>query len=308
MEFLKPGTSIDFLGRRKIALGASAVIIAIGLAVAGLWGLNYGIDFAGGTLVELKMPRAADIQEVRVALKGIGMGDSVIQHYGSEDEILIRMMRTASGVEGMEGDIIKALEPIFGQGSIDLRRTEVVGPQVGAALRKQATLAIAYALIGILVYITIRFEFRFAVAAIIALIHDVLITLGAFAVTQKELSLPVIAAFLTIVGYSLNDTIVVFDRIRENLKAFRKEAYEEVVNRSINETLSRTLLTSLTTLLVVLALFFLGGEVIHDFAFALLVGIVVGTYSSIFVASPVLIFWQRLLPSKKRLAVGRTAR
>jgi preprotein translocase subunit SecF len=165
----------------------------------------------------------------------------------------------------------------------------------------------SYALIGILIYITIRFEFRFAVAAILALVHDVLITLGAFAVTNKELSLPVIAAFLTIVGYSLNDTIVVFDRIRENLKLFRRESYEAVFNRSINETLSRTILTSLTTMLVVLALFFLGGEVIHDFAFALLVGIVVGTYSSIFVASPILVFWQRLMPSKKRLVVGREA-
>ncbi|MFB3072228.1 MAG: protein translocase subunit SecF, partial [bacterium] len=174
-----------------------------------------------------------------------------------------------------------------------------------AALRKQAALAMAYALIGILIYITIRFEFRFAVAAILALVHDVLITLGAFAVTNKELSLPVIAAFLTIVGYSLNDTSVVFDRIRENLKLFRRESYEAVFNRSINETLSRTILTSLTTMLVVLALFFLGGEIIHDFAFALLVGIVVGTYSSIFVASPILVFWQRLMPSKKRLVVGR---
>lgn len=308
MEFIKPGTTFDFIGRRKIALSISAALILLGLATAGLRGLNYGIDFAGGTLVELKMPRAVDIQEVRSALKGIGMGDSIIQHYGSEDEVLIRMERTASGLEGFEGKIIKTLEPIFGEGSIELRRTEVVGPQVGAALRKQATLAVVYALVGILIYVTLRFEFRFAVAAIIALVHDVLITLGAFALTNKELSLPVIAAFLTIVGYSLNDTIVVFDRIRENLKAFRREGYEVVINRSINETLSRTLLTSLTTLLVVVALFFLGGEVIHDFAFALLVGVVVGTYSSIFVASPILIFWQRLMPSKKRLAAGRSAR
>lgn len=308
MEFLKPGTTIDFLGRRKLALIVSCALISIGLATAGLVGLNYGIDFAGGSLVELKMPRAVDIQDVRRSLKGIGLGDSVIQHYGSKDEVLIRMMQPATGVEGPEGRIIDALEKDFGEGSIDLRRTEVVGPQVGAALRKQATLAIAYALVGILIYITIRFEFRFAVAAIVALVHDVLITLGAFAITQKELSLPVVAAFLTIVGYSLNDTIVVFDRIRENLKAFRREAYEGVINRSINETLSRTLLTSLTTLIVVLALFFLGGEVIHDFAFALLVGVVVGTYSSIFVASPVLVFWQRLLPSKKRLALSRSGR
>ncbi len=305
MEFIKPGTTFDFIGRRWIAISASAVLIVIGLLTAGIRGLNYGIDFAGGTLVELRMPRDVDIEDVRRELRGIGMGDSTIQHYGSKDEILIRMMRSPKGIEGLQGEIIKALEVIYGQGKIELRRTEVVGPQVGAALRKQAALAMAYALIGILIYITIRFEFRFAVAAILALVHDVLITLGAFAVTNKELSLPVIAAFLTIVGYSLNDTIVVFDRIRENLKLFRRESYEVVFNRSINETLSRTILTSLTTMLVVLALFFLGGEVIHDFAFALLVGIVVGTYSSIFVASPILVFWQRLMPSKKRLVVGR---
>jgi len=306
MEFIKPGTTFDFIGRRRIAISASAVLIVIGLLTAGIRGLNYGIDFAGGTLVELRMPRDVDIEDVRRELRGIGMGDSTIQHYGSKDEILIRMMRSPKGIEGLQGEIIKALEVSYGQGKIELRRTEVVGPQVGAALRKQAALAMAYALIGILIYITIRFEFRFAVAAILALVHDVLITLGAFAVTNKELSLPVIAAFLTIVGYSLNDTIVVFDRIRENLKLFRRESYEAVFNRSINETLSRTILTSFTTMLVVLALFFLGGEVIHDFAFALLVGIVVGTYSSIFVASPILVFWQRLMPSKKRLVVGRT--
>lgn len=307
MEFIKPGTTFDFIGRRRIAMSASAVLIVIGLLTAGLRGLNYGIDFAGGTLVELRMPRDVDIEDVRRELRGIGMGDSIIQHYGSKDEILIRMMRSPTRIGGLQDEIIKALEGSFGQGKIELRRTEVVGPQVGAALRRQAILAIAYALIGILIYITIRFEFRFAVAAIIALVHDVLITLGAFAVTNKELSLPVIAAFLAIVGYSLNDTIVVFDRIRENLKLFRRESYEAVFNRSINETLSRTILTSLTTMLVVLALFFLGGEVIHDFAFALVVGIVVGTYSSIFVASPILVFWQRLMPSKKRLVVGRAA-
>ncbi len=307
MEFIKPGTTFDFIGRRWIAISASAVLIVIGLLTAGIRGINYGIDFAGGTLVELRMPRDVDIEDVRRELRGIGMGDSTIQHYGSKDEILIRMMRSPKRIEGLQGEIIKALEVVYGQGNIELRRTEVVGPQVGAALRKQAALAMAYALIGILIYITIRFEFRFAVAAILALVHDVLITLGAFAVTNKELSLPVIAAFLTIVGYSLNDTIVVFDRIRENLKLFRQESYEAVFNRSINETLSRTILTSLTTMLVVLALFFLGGEVIHDFAFALLVGIVVGTYSSIFVASPILVFWQRLMPSKKRLVVGREA-
>ncbi|MEE8219963.1 MAG: protein translocase subunit SecF [bacterium] len=307
MEFVKPGTTIDFIGRRRVALLASVALIVLGLATAGLRGLNYGIDFAGGTLIELKMPRPVDIEDVRRELRSIGMGDSTIQHYGSKNEILIRMMRSPTGIEGFQGQIIKALEVVYGQGAVELRRTEVVGPQVGAALRRQATLAIAYALVGILIYITIRFEFRFAVAAILALVHDVLITLGAFALTNKELSLPVLAAFLAIVGYSLNDTIVVFDRIRENLRLYRRESYEGVINRSINETLSRTILTSLTTLLVVLALFFLGGEVIHDFAFALLVGIIVGTYSSIFIASPLLILWQRFAPSKKRLAAGRAS-
>ena len=307
MEFVKPGTTIDFIGRRRVALLASVALIVLGLATAGLRGLNYGIDFAGGTLVELKMPRPVDIEDVRRELRSIGMGDSTIQHYGSKNEILIRMMRSPTGIEGFQGQIIKALEVVYGQGAVELRRTEVVGPQVGAALRRQATLAIAYALVGILIYITIRFEFRFAVAAILALVHDVLITLGAFALTNKELSLPVLAAFLAIVGYSLNDTIVVFDRIRENLRLYRRESYEVIINRSINETLSRTILTSFTTLLVVLALFFLGGEVIHDFAFALLVGIIVGTYSSIFIASPLLILWQRFAPSKKRLAAGRAS-
>ena len=307
MEFVKPGITIDFIGRRRVALLASVALIVLGLATAGLRGLNLGIDFAGGTLVELKMPRPVNIEDVRRELRGIGMGDSTIQHYGSKNEILIRMMRSPTGIEGFQGQIIKALEVVYGQGAVELRRTEVVGPQVGAALRRQATLAMAYALVGILIYITIRFEFRFAVAAILALVHDVLITLGAFALTNKELSLPVIAAFLAIVGYSLNDTIVVFDRIRENLRLYRRESYEVVINRSINETLSRTILTSLTTLLVVLALFFLGGEVIHDFAFALLVGIIVGTYSSIFIASPLLILWQRFAPSKKRLAAGRAS-
>jgi preprotein translocase subunit SecF len=305
VEIIKPGVSIDFMGRWRIAFAISGVLIALGLAVAGLKGLNYGIDFAGGTLVELKMPRPVNIEEVRRQLRDIGLGDSIIQHYGSQNEILIRMIKTASGLEGLQGQIIKALEEVFGSGRVELRRAEVVGPPVGAALRRQASLAILYALAGILIYITIRFEFRFAVASLIALVHDVLITLGAFVITQKELTLPVIAAFLTIVGYSLNDTIVVFDRIRENLKSMRRESYETAINRSINETLSRTLLTSLTTLIVVLALFFLGGEVIHDFAFALLIGIAVGTYSSIFVASPILVIWQKLLPSKRRLALAR---
>ena len=185
------------------------------------------------------------------------------------------------------------LEKTFGAGKVDIRRVEMVGPQVGKDLRSKGLQAILYAMIGILIYISWRFEFRFAIGAIVALVHDVLITLGMFSVFGKEIDLPIIAAFLAIIGYSLNDTIIVYDRIRENMAKHNKESFSFIVNRSINETLSRTLLTSGTTLLVVLALFALGGGVIHNFAFAMLVGVIVGTYSSIFVASPILIFWQQ---------------
>ncbi len=201
-------------------------------------------------------------------------------------------------MKDLSAEVSSALEADFGEENVDIRRVEMVGPQVGKDLRKKGLLAIVYAMIGILIYITWRFEFRFAVGAIIALLHDVLITLGVFSVAGREIDLPIIAAFLAIIGYSLNDTIIVYDRIRENMGRHGKKGLEVVVNRSINETLSRTIMTSGTTLLVVLALFFLGGGVIHNFAFALLIGVLVGTYSSIFVASPVLVFWDDYKKSK----------
>ena len=298
MEVIRPDTKIDFINKRRLFITLSSIIILIGvISFVFRGGFNFGIDFAGGTLIQLKFEKDTGINSVRKALKSISLGDSVIQHFGGSKEILVRVEKSKSSLEGLRTDIKKALMEHPELGKFEIERTEMVGPQVGKELREKALLAITYALLGIILYVAWRFEFRYGVGAIIALVHDVLITLTAFLVTNKEINLPIIAALLAIIGYSLNDTIVVFDRIRENLRIRRKEAFEVTINNSINETLSRTLLTSLTTLIVVLALFFLGGEVIHDFSFALLVGIIVGTYSSIFIASPILIMWQ---PKTKR--------
>lgn len=294
MEIIKPNTNINFLQLKRAFIAVSLALIVIGLgSVAVRGGLNYGIDFAGGTLVQLKFNDPADIGKIREGLKEIDLGESVIQEYGSPQEVLIRVEKSNEGLQNLSDLITEALTGIFGNEAFTVERLEVVGPQVGHDLRVKAIRALLFAMIGILIYITVRFEFRFAVGAVLALLHDVVITVGIFSLLNKEFSLPIIAALLTIVGYSLNDTIVVFDRIRERLKLKKKEDYEETINQSINQTLGRTLLTSLTTLVVVLALFFLGGEVIHDFAFALIIGIFVGTYSSIFVASPTLVLFQR---------------
>ena len=295
MQLIKPNTNIDFVGKRKLAFFVSIALILIGIAsliVKG--GPNYGIDFAGGTLVQVKFVEPTDAGAIKGALKNLDLGNPVVQSFGEDqNEFLIRVERTTGELQGLSAQIQSALEQTFKKGQVDIRRVEMVGPQVGKDLRSKGLKAIFYAMLGILVYVSWRFEFRFAVGAIIALMHDVIITLGAFSVFGKEIDLPIIAAFLAIIGYSLNDTIIVYDRIRENLGKHNKEDFSFIVNRSVNETLSRTLLTSGTTLLVILALFILGGGVIHNFAFAMLVGVVIGTYSSIFVASPVLILWQK---------------
>ncbi len=292
MQLIKPDINIDFVGRRKLALGISIVLILIGLAslvVKG--GPNYGIDFAGGTLVQVKFTQTTDAGEIKKALSNLKLGDPVVQSFGdNQNEFLIRVEKSTEELQGLSVKIQNALAETYHDG-VDIRRVEMVGPQVGKDLRTKGLEALLYAMVGLLIYISWRFEFRFAVGAIVALVHDVLITLGAFSVFNKEIDLPIIAAFLAIIGYSLNDTIIVYDRIRENSGRLHKEPFPTIINRSINETLSRTLLTSGTTLLVVLALFVLGGGVIHNFAFAMLVGVLVGTYSSIFVASPILIFW-----------------
>ncbi len=280
-------TNIDFLSKRKFTFLLSGLVITVGIISLFIRGeANLGIDFTGGSLVQLKFEQRVSTEAVRAHLSEIDLGKSIIQLFDDGRGAIIR----ASGDVGKE--IIDKLDGAFLENRFEVKRREMVGPTMGKDLRRNAILALLFALIGILIYISYRFEFRFAVAAIIALFHDVLITVGLLSLTGRELSMPVFAALLTIVGYSLNDTIVVFDRIRENIKFMTRDDYQTIINFSINQTLSRTILTSFTTFIVVLLLYLLGGVVIQDFAFALVVGVIVGTYSSIFVASPILIEWQ----------------
>jgi len=307
MQLIKPDINIDFVGKRKFALIVSVVLILIGLAsltVKG--GPNYGIDFAGGTLVQVQFAQPTDATAIKKAMAELDLGDPMVQSFGdNQNEFLIRVEQASGKLKGLSVQIQNALEQSYEKGDVDIRRVEMVGPQVGKDLRNKGLKALFYAMLGLLAYISWRFEFRFAVGAIIALVHDVMITLGVFSLSGREIDLPIIAAFLAIIGYSLNDTIIVYDRIRENSGKYHKESFSYIVNRSINETLSRTLLTSGTTLLVVLALFILGGGVIHNFAFAMLIGVLVGTYSSIFVASPVLIFWQEKMDARSKPVKGK---
>jgi len=293
-------TNFDFVGKRKVAFAISIGLIAVGLiSLVAHKGPAFSIDFAGGTLLQMKFEKDLSVQEIRASLDKIGWGDAEIQKFGEGKEFLIRVKKQEVGTK--VGDQIKAvLIKDFPNNAFEVRREEKVGPKIGEELKGKAVWAIFWAMIGILIYITWRFEFKFAVGAIAALFHDVLITVGIFSILNKEISLAIVAALLTIVGYSLNDTIVVFDRIREDLALMRGQSYEAIINASINQTLSRTIITSLTTLVVVICLFALGGEVIRDFAFALMVGVAVGTYSSIFVASPVLIEWHSRLLAKKK--------
>jgi len=305
MQLIKSDINIDFVGKRKLAVVLSLVLLIVGAVSLILnGGPAYGIDFAGGTLVQVRIATDADAKAIKGALAQLDLGGVVVQSFGDEaNEFLIRAQSDSAESKDVSEKIGKALKTSYGNDAVEIRRAEMVGPQVGKDLRNKGLMAILYAMFGILVYITWRFEFRFALGAVIALFHDVGITLGAFSVTGKEIDLPIIAAFLAIIGYSLNDTIIVYDRIRENLGQSGKIGFEAVINQSINETLSRTLLTSGTTLLVVVSLFVFGGGVIHSFAFALLVGIIVGTYSSIYVASPLLIFWENM--KKRRVQEGK---
>jgi len=299
MELIK-GTNIDFVSARKIGYLISGTLIAISLiSLLAHGGPKYGIDFAGGTLLQVRFDNPVSIEDVRSALSSVGHGTAEITSFGGGNEVLIRV-REAEDTEESTPEIAKeALRSAFPGNAIETRRQEEVGPKVGKELRRQGILAILFSMLGILIYMSWRFQFSSGTAAIVALIHDVLITLGIFSILGKEMSLPVLAAFLTIVGYSLNDTIVVFDRIRENMRVFHRETFSTVINKSINRTLGRTVITSLTTLLAVTFLFFLGGEVIHDFAFALIIGVVIGTYSSVFVATPVLYEWRIRLAARK---------
>lgn len=293
MQIIKPGINIDFVGKKGLAIVLSLVFILVGLvSLVAKGGPRYGIDFAGGTLIQVKFNQPTDAATIRGALAPLNLRGLTVQRFeGEGDEFLLRAQESSEALEGLSHRITETLEGSFGAGQLELRRMEMVGPQAGRELRNRGLLAVLYAMIGILIYVSWRFQFRFAVGAILALLHDVLFTVGIFSLLNKEIDLPIIAAFLGIVGYSLNDTIIVYDRIRENTGKIEKESFPSVINRSINETLSRTIMTSGTTLLVVLALLIFGGGVIQNFALALFIGIMVGTYSSVFVASPVLLYW-----------------
>ena len=341
MHFIKPDINLDFIGKRKIAFFLSIAVIIISILSLILHkGPKLGIDFEGGTLIQVKFLSSVRIDDIKVGLNSFGLGKSSVQGFGEEsaNEYLIRTDSTLVTSEGFTSQLKQALESSV-NADTEIRRLEMVGPQVGKDLRGKALFAMFYALLFITIYISGRFELKwlisavmaaaligaiyifnifdvsipfliivalivtlilfwflelkYAMGAIVALIHDVTVTVGVFSIFEKEFTLPIIAALLTIIGYSLNDTIIVFDRIRENLKKHHKKPMEFIINQSINETLSRTILTSVTTLFVVVTLFILGGGIIHDFAFALIIGVLVGTYSSIYVASPILLTWQQ---------------
>jgi preprotein translocase subunit SecF len=289
---------INFVGNRKYALIFSAILLVVSIASIGFQGLKFGIDFTGGTLIELGYEKTANLEDIRSKLTSANYKGTNVQYFGSDTEVLIQLEPQAVSSAQLSSSIIRML----GDG-LDVRRVEFVGPKVGEELTNDGGLAMLYALIGILIYVAFRFEYRFALGSIAALVHDVIITIGIFSLLQIEFDLTVLAAILAVIGYSLNDTIVVFDRIRENFLSTRHIESGPIVNDALNQTLTRTLMTSLTTLIVLLALFYLGGEVIHSFAGALIIGVVIGTYSSIYVASSMIlalgISKEDMLPSEK---------
>ncbi|MBW2574657.1 MAG: protein translocase subunit SecF [Deltaproteobacteria bacterium] len=340
MQLIKPDININFISKRKIAFSISLAMILISITSLLIHkGPKYGIDFVGGTLIQVKFSTPESLNDIKSGLASIDLDKSSVQQFGDEsnNEYLIRTDMSVMTNQGFSSKVQKALEASTGD-EVDIRRVEMVGPQVGKDLREKALFAMFYALLFITIYVSGRFEFKwvlsgvmagtlmgavyllsvfnvsvpyliaaalivtlvlfwflelkYAMGAIVALVHDVTITVGIFSILGKEFTLPIIAALLTIIGYSLNDTIIIFDRIRENLRKHHKSSLEIIINRSVNETLSRTVLTTLTTFVVVVALFVLGGGIIHDFAFAMLIGVIVGTYSSVYVASPILLAWQ----------------
>ncbi len=310
MFWLFKDANYPFMQWRRIAFVISSVAILVVVAsIAMRGGLRYSIDFTGGTLIQLDFEQPVDVGTLRSVLESLpGLTSSEVQRFGDPSDVVIRA-QVPVGEEENFGRRIEALlreAPQLENQSFTVVRTEAVGPKIGAELKGQSARAILYALILILIYIAVRFEPKFGVAAVIATLHDVVLSIGVFSLMNKEISLAVVAAFLTIIGYSLNDTIVVFDRIREDLRSMRRERYVSVVNAAVNQTLSRTIITSGTTLIVVLFLFFLGGGVIHDFAFALLIGIIIGTYSSIFIGAPLLIEWKRRIEDRGTTPRGKT--
>jgi preprotein translocase subunit SecF len=308
MELFRKQTNIDFMSKRNIAYIVSGVLLLISIVSLATRGLNFGLDFTGGVLIELEYQQPVDLTDVRNDLEKAGFEQAVVQHFGTAEDVLIRIApKKGEKSSDLSNRVINTLKG-KANGDFETRRVEYVGPQVGDELTEQGGLAVLYALICIFIYVFFRFEWRFSLGSVAALFHDTLITLGVFSVLQMEFDLTVLAAILAVIGYSLNDTIVVFDRIRENFRKIRKGDTVEIMNVSLNQTLSRTIMTSFTTLLVVFALFIVGGEMIHGFAAALIIGIAVGTYSSIYVASSLALLLgvskADLVPVKKEGAEG----
>jgi preprotein translocase subunit SecF len=342
LELVPPGLRIDFLGKAKLCITISLLVILFGfVSILLRGGLKQGIDFSGGTLLQLGFSQPAELSTVRAALEPLGLERSIVQHYGSENQVIIRLAQLPGEKQDIGAQVQKALQERMPEQKIEVLRVEIVGPQVSGDLRRQALFAMFYAVLGIVIYLSGRFEAKwlvalalaavlfvvtypitlwfpgispivlivvalivttvfglflqlyYALAALIAVYHDVLVAVGFLSLFDKEFDLQIVAALLTIIGYSLNDTIVIFDRVRENMRGQRREQFAAVVNMSLNQTLSRTILTTGLTLLVVIALFLVGGEVIHDFAFTLLVGMIAGTYSTLFIASPLLVYWHQ---------------
>ena len=284
MQLLPHKYHVDFMKQRRLALVISALLMLISVTSLSIRGLEFGIDFTGGTLIEVGYAETVELEPIRMALANAGF-DTVVQHFGTSHDVLMRIAsHTDTDKSRLSTAVLHELEGIYPI-EFQLRRVEFVGPQVGDELTEQGGLALLFALLGIFIYVLLRFEWKFSVGSVMALFHDALITLGIFSVLGLEFDLPVLAAMLAVIGYSLNDTIVVFDRVRENFRKMRKQQPIEIINRSLNQTLSRTLMTSMTTLLVLSALFLLGGELIHGFAIALIIGVLIGTYSSIYIAS-----------------------
>ena len=289
MEFFKYTKTFDFMSKKIITMIISLTLVLTSYAILASKGLNYGIDFAGGTVIQVKYDKTAPINEMRelISTNELFNGAS-ISEFGSPDEVVIRVRTSSSSVTSDMGDVARSV--LKESGNFEIRRVDIVGPKVGNELREKGITAMVLAIIGILIYVSFRFEWRFALASVVALIHDVSIAMGAISLFQVEVNLDILAAMLTILGYSLNDTIIVFDRIREGINKIKSALLAEVINESVTRTLSRTTLTSLTTFFVVLTLYLFGGEIINGFSFTLLVGVIVGTYSSIFVASPILMW------------------
>ncbi len=301
MELIPVGTKIDFIRHRKRAAVGSTILILIGAGIVMLRGPNLGIDFAGGSLVHVRFMQPIKTQDVRSALAARGLAQVDIQDLGgTQDEFLVRVPLSLEEEQGITKLVASTLVDTFGKDKVEILRVEAVGPRIGETLRQRAVLAVAFATLMMGVYIWVRFEWRFGIGAAVALMHDVFLTVAALVMWNYEFDLSIVAALLTVVGFSVNDTVIISDRIRENMRKDRRSALAGIVNRSVNETLSRTVLTAGTGLLVIIALYMLGGNVIHGFAFTLLVGFIVGTYSSVYIASPVVLFFEERYPSPGR--------